>query len=83
MEKMKADSWVSGFKSKIGGACGGGRCGRADMIVSGRCDVRRGTQRNEPLMIPSGIRSCRQQRMRRRDGTRKVRLWGLGVCCSP
>lgn len=42
MEKMKADSWVSGFKSKIGGACGGGRCGRADMIVSGRCDVRRG-----------------------------------------
>lgn len=42
MEKMKADSWVSGFKSKIGGACGGRRCGRADMIVSGRCDLRRG-----------------------------------------
>lgn len=80
-EKMKAESerellFFFFFESEIR-ACGGGRCGRADMIQSGRCDVRRGTRRNEPLMIPSGIQSRRQQRRRRREETRKVKLRGL------
>lgn len=81
-QKMKAESRLSVSESKIR-ACGGGRCGRVDMILSGRRDVRRATRRNEPLMIPSGIQSCRQQRRRRRDETRKVKLWGLGGPRSP
>lgn len=53
------------------------------MILSRRSDASRATPRNEPLMIPSGIRSCRQQRMRRREETRKVKLRGLGGCGPP
>lgn len=34
-EEMKAESRVSVLESKIR-ACGGGRCGRADRILSGR-----------------------------------------------
>lgn len=41
-------------RSKIR-ACGGGRCGRADMIQRGQRDVMRGSSwRSEPLMIPLG-----------------------------
>lgn len=62
-------------KSKIR-ACGGGRYGRADMIQRGQRDVMWGTSwRNEPLMIPLGIQSHGQQRMRR-DSTVLIRRGG-------
>lgn len=90
LKKQKAETetetmrrYIFFFKSKIR-ACGGGRYGRADMIQRGQRDVMQGSSwRSEPLMIPLGTESHRQQMMRR-DFTVLIR-WGRSnslVSCS-